>query len=491
MGYLSQKGSNSSYIIYYLPLLVGVLIAMPIETTASLPDSTNTKSVSEVLVDKNKDGELDLLGQQVTVTGRASVGSSIIHKQYLMLYFQDSSAGILAFSDKPQNTVSRGDSLLVTGKLQLYYGKPEIVVDSIKIIETGKNLPEPIKLDSIFKNPERHYGMLTEGEALITGKDYDSDYTKFSISTSEATGHTIGIYIPDEHAHFEDFNFDMYGVGDFVNVKGIVDSYTFQNSENTRYNIRLRTPDDLQYSGIPRRYVNILLWGGGFLIIAVIGWVFTLKKQVRSKTHHLSQALEDKNMLMQEIHHRVKNNLAMIAGLLDLQIDTAEHESAEKSLENSKARIQSMALIHDKLYQTESYRSIRLDEYLEKLINTIHETFSNKKYSVEVNFTLEKLELPADKTVTCGLLINELVVNAFKHAFSQSDHGILEVKLRKQKDQAVLSVRDNGPGLPDDFGEKSDCLGSMLVETLADQLEAEMEITNNNGAAFTFVFPVK
>lgn len=493
MGSLLQKGSNPSYIICFLLLLVSIAMSMPTETMASLPDSTDSKSVSEVLVDNNKDGELDLLGQQVTVTGIATVGTSVLNNQYLMLFLQDSSAGILAFSDKPQKTVSKGDRLEVTGKLQLYYGKPEIVVDSLRVIETGGAVPEAVKLNKALNKPGKYLGMLAEGEGLITAKEnYESGFKKLTISTSDTSDSFIGVFVPVENSHYKDFNFDILSIGDFVHVKGIVDSYSPQNSDNTYYNIRPRTPEDLQYSGLPKRYLNFLLWGGGFLIIAIIGWIVTLKKQVRSKTDHLSQALEEKNMLMREIHHRVKNNLAMISGLLDLQIDTAKHKGTEKSLEDSKARIQSMALIHDKLYQTESYRSIQLDDYLKKLIKTIHETFSNKKDSVEVNFTLEELELPVDKTVTCGLLINELVVNAFKHAFNESDHGILEVKLHKKNDQAVLTIRDNGPGLPDDYGENNECLGSLLVETMAAQLEAEMDITSDGtGTVFTFVFPMK
>ncbi len=486
---LNIKSALYISVFKFLLLIVILLSATCHDLIAVKSQTDSVKSISQVLKDQNKDGEPDLLGNQITVTGRATVEDSIYQKQYLVVYLQDSSAGIRIFSDRKIGKVHKGDSLRVSGTFKLYYGKPEIVADSLHVIDTASHVPDPIKINNINNHPEQYIGMLVEGEALVTGKDIGDEYTNLRIAPSDIN-HSLTIYIPNEHPYKKQFDLDLITVGDHIQIRGILDSYTFQNSGNTVYEILPRTPEDLQFAGLPRRYINILLGGGGFILILIIGWVIALKKQVRSKTEHLSQALDDKETLMQEIHHRVKNNLATVAGLLDLQIDTTDLDEVKSNLQDSKSRIQSMALIHDKLYQTHSYRSVRLDNYLKELAHTIHGAFLENHSDVKLRFSLESVELSVDKTVTCGLLLNELLVNAFKHAFSQVEQGILDIKLYNEKSQVVLIVADNGPGLPDNDQIKNQSLGYMLIETFVAQLNAEMEVNNNDGAKYTFRLPL-
>ncbi|WP_445664078.1 histidine kinase dimerization/phosphoacceptor domain -containing protein [Fodinibius sp. AD559] len=490
MGDLRKKEFVYSFLLRLFSVAMGIMLLLPIEAGASISDSTEVKSVSEALIDANNDGEFDFLNQYITVSGRASVASSVFSDQNLTVYIQDTKSGILVFSDTLKQEITSGDSLIVAGKLELYYGKPEVVVDSLRIVQTDSRNPTPIPVQDAFKSPKRYLGMLVEGEAVVTRKNMSSDYTSLTISHSDTSGSSLTVFVDDAHSYRQDFNFDMLRVGDRIHITGIMDTYTFQESGNTIYEILPRTPEDLQYSGMPQRYVMLLLWGAGILILIIGGWVWSLKKQVRSQTKDLQQALEDRAILMQEIHHRVKNNLAMIAGLLDLQMDTTSLEEVKDKLEDSKSRIQSMALIHDKLYQTESYRSVRLDNYLQELVEAIYQTFSDKQEDVELRFSLEPLEMKVDKAVTCGLLVNELVVNAFKHAFDSKDQGMLKVELSKHQDKATLVISDNGPGLPDDFDNKTDSLGSLLIDTFASQLEAERDIESENGSTFTFRFPL-
>lgn len=457
---------------------------MAIDADASISDSTEVKPVSEVMVDANNDGELDLLGQYVTVSGQATVASSVFSDQNLMVYLQDSKAGLIVYSDTLKHDVARGDSLIVAGRLQMYYGKPEIVVDSLRIVQTGLRRPSPIPLRKAFENPHRYLGMFVEGEAIVTS----SDFTELTISPSDTSQTSLTVYVRDGHRYREDFDFDMLRVGDRIKIRGVMDLYKSQATGETIYEILPRSPDDVQYAGIPQRYLKYLLLGAGILILIIGGWIWSLKKQVRSKTKDLKKALEDRAILMQEIHHRVKNNLAMIAGLLDLQMDTTSLEEVKDRLEDSKSRIQSMALIHDKLYQTESYQSVRLDTYIKELVEAIHKTFADRQGDVDLRFSLDPIEITVDRAVTCGLLVNELVVNAFKHAFHSNGQDILEVELNEQQDEATLVISDNGPGLPDDFGESSESLGSLLIDTFASQLEAEMDVESDNGSRFSFYF---
>ena len=489
MGYLNRKEFVCSFVLRLFSYAIGIILLSVIEADARVSDSTNVKSVSEVLVDANEDEELDLLDQYVRVAGRASVGSSVFSDQNLMLYMQDSKSGILVFSNTQRKDIAEGDSLIVAGRLQLYYGNPEIVVDTIRVVKADSQSPTSISLRDVFETPKQYLGMLVEGEAVITRKNISSDYTTLIISASDTSQSSLTIYVNDSHKYRNNFDFNTLRVGDHIEITGIMDTYTFQESGRTIYEVLPRTPDDFEYAGIPQRYIMYLLWGGGIVILLIGGWVWSLRNQVHSQTRDLQQALEDRELLMREIHHRVKNNLSMISGLLDLQMDTTSFNEVKNSLENSKSRIHSMALIHDKLYQTESYQSVRLDNYLRELVEAIHKTFSDEQNNVDLHFSLDPLEVTIDKAVTCGLLVNELVVNAFKHAFDSKQQGILEVKIDKHQDKVILIVADNGPGLPDDFGAGTESLGAMLIDTFAAQLEAEVDINGENGSTFTFYFP--
>jgi len=200
--------------------------------------------------------------------------------------------------------------------------------------------------------------------------------------------------------------------------------------------------------------------------------------------------LDEKEVLLREIHHRVKNNLSIVSGLIELQLDGTENERARRVLKDSQSRIYSMAMIHEKLYETKSLSGIRLDNYLRELVEAIHDTFEYSD-SVGLQFDMDSASLDIDKVVPCGLLINELVVNAFKHAFKDNEHGILKIGLKNQEGTLELTVSDNGRGLPEDFTlESTDSLGGMLISTFSAQLEAKTEIESGNGATFKFTFSV-
>lgn len=461
-------------------------------TLGRVGDSTKVKTVSEVLADRDTDGKPDLLGQQVTLSGRATVGSSVLSKNYFMVFMQDSSQGIMLFSEDFDKQVNEGDSLVVKGKLQMYYGKPQIVVEEYIIVETKAKMVAPVTTKEIYSNPENYLGQFVKAKALVTGKEIDEEYISLTISPGDTSSSFLRIFLSTSHNLFKEFDLKEFNLGDKIIVKGILDKYRFQDSEDVIYEIIPRTPDDIAFAEIPRTYIENLLWGSIALILLIVGWIISLKKKVRTKTKDLSKALQQKEHLMQEIHHRVKNNLAMISGLLDLQIDTSVNPQVQQSLEDSKSRIQSMAVIHSKLYQTKSYDVVRLDVYLEELVDAIQGTFIEKHDSVDCQFSLEVLEISADQAITCGLLVNELVINAFKYAFDRSDHGVLEVKLQRENGIATLTVADNGPGLPEDMKMGSqDSLGFVLINTFTEQLEGEMEVQNgNSGAAFSFRFPI-
>lgn len=234
----------------------------------------------------------------------------------------------------------------------------------------------------------------------------------------------------------------------------------------------------------------MMLLGTGLILISLLitGWV-TVRNRVHKKTAKIQKSLGEKEALLREIHHRVKNNLSIISGLIELQLHSTDDEEARRVLKNSQSRIHSMAMIHEKLYQTNSLSQISLSSYIKELVETIHQTFAEQE-SVILEFDMEEVSVNLDTIIPCGLMINELVVNAFKHAFKNSG-GILSIELKKEGERAELIVADNGPGMPADIKtEQKDSLGLLLINTFAAQLEAETELTSNNGTCFKIRFPL-
>jgi len=215
----------------------------------------------------------------------------------------------------------------------------------------------------------------------------------------------------------------------------------------------------------------------------------TERKQQEDK---LRSSLEDKETLLEEIHHRIKNNLAVISGLLELQIMTTDDERIALTLRDSQSRIQSMALVHEKLYRSPTLSHVRLDEYVQELAATILHTFSSRQKELQLDLDLEVVDIDIKTAIPLGLLLNELVVNSVKHAFKGMDHGTIGARLKKYEGRMELDISDDGRGLPEDFSlENTSSMGMSLVQTLLKQLDAEVEVESGPGTTFHILLPLK
>lgn len=210
----------------------------------------------------------------------------------------------------------------------------------------------------------------------------------------------------------------------------------------------------------------------------------------RKKTEkQLRKSLKEKEMLLAEVHHRVKNNLAVITGLLDLQSYSTENETARCILKDSLMRIHSIALVHEKFYQSEDFEQVEISQYFRELAAKVHENMKQGNTDVQVNLDMDMAKLPITKAIPAGLLLNELLVNSYKHAFKNKKEGEICVQLQNNDDRLKLTVRDNGQGLPEELsGDIEQSLGMNLVETLAGQLGATFHFYNDDGAVFEFEF---
>lgn len=224
--------------------------------------------------------------------------------------------------------------------------------------------------------------------------------------------------------------------------------------------------------------------------IETIFGIYVDLSKVKETENRLRESLEEKKFLLEEIHHRVKNNLAIITSLLELQINQAESDSAIRQLKDSQSRIFSMAMVHEHLYQMESFSCLELDRYLKKLIRKIRDTFTDPDTDIELRLDTDKVRVTLDQAIACGQLINELVTNSFKHAFHGADKGYIEITLHGRENEIELKISDSGPGLPEKVLEENrSSLGLRLVNALGKQLGGELEFEQQNGTTFILTFP--
>ena len=198
-------------------------------------------------------------------------------------------------------------------------------------------------------------------------------------------------------------------------------------------------------------------------------------------------------MLLQEIHHRVKNNLQIISSLLSLQSGYNDDPRVLASFQDSQNRILSMALIHEKLYRSENLTQVNLAEYIQDLGAFLSRSYQAQTHHIELEIEAENLFLEIDKAVPCGLILNELISNSFKHAFPAERAGKIWVTLQTTaSDQIRMSVGDNGVGFPAaiDFRSAS-TLGLQLVNTLVDQLKGCMEIERTPISLISITFGIR
>lgn len=213
----------------------------------------------------------------------------------------------------------------------------------------------------------------------------------------------------------------------------------------------------------------------------------------KEKEEKIKESLREKEVLLGEIHHRVKNNLAVISGLLYLQAEKTDTEAGRNLLQQSQGRINSMAIVHELLYENHSFSSIDPGKYIEQLIVHISSNLSVRDKDIETNIQTGNLQLDMNIAIPCALIINELLTNAYKYAFTGKDEGTIDVNIYRQDDQNILEVIDDGVGIPDAHvkgeGEKDEGLGMHLVRILTQQLCGELTITNEKGSSFVISFP--
>lgn len=208
--------------------------------------------------------------------------------------------------------------------------------------------------------------------------------------------------------------------------------------------------------------------------------------------NQIMASLEEKEVLLREIHHRVKNNLQIISSLMNLQSEYTQEPEILKMFQESKNRIRSMALIHEKLYQSKDLAHIDFVEYLKSLVDMLLNFYREESTDINVSLKCAEINLEIDTAISMGLIVNELLSNSFKHAFPGQKSGEVTITLSKNGRNYLLEVADNGIGIPEDVDIKNtDSLGLLIVQTLTLQLKGTLEHYNEGGTKFRLSFPDK
>ena len=225
-------------------------------------------------------------------------------------------------------------------------------------------------------------------------------------------------------------------------------------------------------------------------------WLFDvnaeIEKRVQARTAELEAALRDRDLLLEEVHHRVKNNLQVISSLIGLQARAAGVSASRDVLEECRTRVHTIALIHEKLNRSQDFAGLPFSEYARDLSRDIFRAACVSPSRISLELAVQPVVLALDKATPCGLLLNELITNALRHAFPDGRAGTVRVELAPAGAGLRLSVRDDGIGLPEGLDPvKSSSLGLQIVHTLVKQLHADLEIEVAAGTCFRIMVPAE
>ena len=238
-----------------------------------------------------------------------------------------------------------------------------------------------------------------------------------------------------------------------------------------------------QYTSI---YINPIYEKNKINQVSIIGHDITDKVIAEER---LNVSLKEKDILLKEVHHRVKNNLQVISSIFNLQSAYSKEPGIREVLKESQTRIKSMAYIHESLYKSTNFGKINFEEYLRKLTKNLIQSYTLKENKVTLLTETEKVILHLDQAVPCGLIVNEIISNSLKHAFPPNTNGIVIVHLSKKGNKIHLKLVDNGIGIPEKIVQgDDDTLGIQLIKTLTEQLRGDIKFITDGGTSVELTF---
>lgn len=307
----------------------------------------------------------------------------------------------------------------------------------------------------------------------------DGKYIYISPSCERITGYSAGEFIGDSNLMEK-----IVHPGDHENVVNhMIREFKDRSVLSLDYRIITRNGEEKWISHVCQSVYGA---GGAWIGRRISNRDITKLKRDEAM---LRKASEEKDVLLREIHHRVKNNMQVISSILNLQSRHIEDERLRAMFEESKERIQSIALIHEKLYQSTDLAGINFGEYLSSLATHLSTAYGVNREKIKVEIDAEDILLDIATAMPCALIVNELVSNSFKYAFPGDREGEIYIELRQREDNEMeLMVRDNGKGFPEQDFHNQRRMGFQLVHTLVAQLGGNIEVDTDGGTTFRIVF---
>lgn len=326
---------------------------------------------------------------------------------------------------------------------------------------------------------ERFRALLDEtNDAIFLSEVPSTKFADFNNSACEQLG-----YSPQEMIKMS-VN-DIIAPGQIEEMKDIISNLIKGKHLENRQTVEtvLRRQDNSQiYAEIN---ISLVRFSDDFYIVMVARDI-TERKEFENA---LKSSLEEKEVLIREIHHRVKNNMQIISSLLNLQKQYVNDEEASDVLLESQNRVRSMAMIHEKLYKTRNFSEINFADYIRSLVDDLFHSYGVNPAQIKKKMILEEVMLGLETAIPCGLIISELVTNTLKYAFPNHMGGEFKIELYFVDGLYHLIISDDGVGIPPqiDFDE-TETLGLQLVHTLVNQLEGTVDLIRNNGTEFKIIF---
>ena len=232
-------------------------------------------------------------------------------------------------------------------------------------------------------------------------------------------------------------------------------------------------------------YVGPMFFGDE--VIGLTLFTRDISERIESE-EKIKKSLKEKEILLQEVHHRVKNNLQIISSILNLQTRSVKDPKILDLIQETRYRIMSMSFIHDLLYQTKDFTNIDFSKYLQSITSNIMNTYTLNK-NIELKLDVESIFLNLDNAIPCGLIVNELITNVFKYAFPGDRKGVINIVLKLINNKVVLSVADNGVGINNQINYlTTESLGFQLINSLVSQIDGELKYENTEGTKFIVSF---
>ena len=320
--------------------------------------------------------------------------------------------------------------------------------------------------------------------------------TSLSLSKAyEANGaHNKALAYFEQHVSLKDSLRNEDKVREITQIK--MQSEFEQIQERER--LEQEQKDALVAEELKRRNVQRNAMIGGLLALALVAialfWGYRTKQRSNALLEHKNQlvreSLREKEVLLKEIHHRVKNNLQVISSLLSLQSRQVQDESVQEAILEGRNRVRSMAMIHQDLYQTEHLSNIDVRNYINQLSKSLFDSYNIEPDRIRLETNIQPLQLDVDILIPLGLILNELITNALKYAYTEEQAGQLEISLQKEEQNLNLRVADNGQGLPDGFDpSRASSMGYQLIQAFVEKLKGKLTVRNMKGAEIMLSIP--